>query len=75
MVGWLRNEIGVELALMLENDADDCFDAGMAVLAALRGLNREWTLDLHDLPDADQSGRIRFCGRKHYWWPQITVDR
>jgi hypothetical protein len=69
MVTWLLDQLGVEPTTEIEDKEDHRFDAAMAVLAALRGLNGDWRLDLHDLPDADQSGRVLFCGRTHYWWP------
>ncbi|MBA4159177.1 MAG: DUF429 domain-containing protein [Gemmatimonadetes bacterium] len=67
---WLLDQLGINVPPEIPfGEKDHCFDAGMAVLAALRGLNGDWRLDLHDLPDADQSGRVLFCGRNHYWWP------
>jgi hypothetical protein len=67
---WLLEQLDVSGSTEIWfGEKDHCFDAGMAVLAALRGLNGDWRLDLHDLPDADQSGRVLFCGRTHYWWP------
>lgn len=72
MADWLIGQIGVGVVEdILAGKADHRFDAGMCALAALRGLNGEWTLDLHDLPGADYSGRVRFCGKTHYWWPQF----
>jgi hypothetical protein len=68
---WLLNALGVGGSTDIRfGKRDHCFDAAMVVLAALRGINRDWRLDLHDLPDADYSGRVRFCGKTHYWWPQ-----
>jgi hypothetical protein len=39
-----------------------------AVLAALRDLSREWTLDLHALPT---DTRVHPVGQTHYWWPPV----
>ena len=69
MAAWLTGQLGVEEYPSLPGPGDDRFDAGVCVLAALRGLNREWTLDLHALPSDDQGSPVRFCGRTHYWWP------
>jgi hypothetical protein len=52
------------------------FDACMSALAALRGLNKEWTLDLHNLPPSQLDvlprcgAPVRLVGRTHYWWPE-----
>lgn len=70
MSAWLMGELGVEAPTSLAHGKDDPFDAGMSVLAALRGLNREWTLDLHAMPEDQQAGRVLFCGKTHYWWPR-----
>ena len=74
MVAWLASALEVEMPEGIFGKADHGFDAGMAVLAALRGVDGEWPLDLHNLPDADQSGRIQFYGETHYWWPQSPDD-
>jgi hypothetical protein len=67
---WLLDELGVGASADIQfGKRDHCFDAAMGALAALRGLNGDWPLDLHDLPDTDYSGRVRFCGKTHYWWP------
>lgn len=75
----LRNWLLSELKVDGRDDIgfgkkDHCFDAAIGALAALRGLNGDWPLDLHDLPDVDYSGRVRFCGRTHYWWPGPTPE-
>ena len=72
MTAWLVSELGVGLPEELCVKDDHRFDAALSALAALRGLNGDWTRDLHALPDADYTGRIRFCGRTHYWWPPNT---
>lgn len=69
MVAWLMGELGLGQAEGLDDLTDHRFDAATAALAALRGLNGDWTLDLHELPGEDYTGRIRFCGPTHYWWP------
>lgn len=68
MVKWLLEELGVD-APDTFGSADHCFDAGVALLAALRGLNHEWTLDLHTLPDSHDGDRVQFFGQTHFWWP------
>jgi hypothetical protein len=69
MAVWLADQLGIEECPDLLGPADHRFDAGVSVLAALKGLNREWPLDLHALPSNDQGRLVRFCGRTHYWWP------
>ena len=69
MTKWLTDELSIELPGALTDGGDDIFDAGLAVLAALRGANRGWTLDLHALDSADGEARVRFCGPTHFWWP------
>ena len=66
MVPWLVGELGVAEPEGIRGKEDHCFDAGTSVLAALRGLNREWTLDLHALPTGT---RVQPVGQTHYWWP------
>jgi hypothetical protein len=69
MAKCLTDELSVEPSEALTNGSDDTFDAGLAALAALRGLNREWTLDLHAPVSGDRDFRVRFCGPTHFWWP------
>lgn len=69
MTAWLTGELGVGRSKEICVQGDHGFDAAAAALAALRGLNGDWTLDLHALPDEDYVGRIRFCDPTHYWWP------
>jgi hypothetical protein len=69
MIGWLVSELGVASPTDLADAADHRFDAAMSALAALCGLNRNWTCDLHALPGADQAREVLFCGKTHYWWP------
>jgi hypothetical protein len=73
MTAWLISELGVGRAQDICVQDDHRFDAATAALAALRGLNRDWTLDLHALPGENYSGRIQFCGPTHYWWPSDAV--
>lgn len=68
MVRWLGRELGLALPAAMSGGADHQFDATMAALASLRGLNRDWTRDLHAL-DSGSCTAIRFFGRTHYWWP------
>jgi hypothetical protein len=67
MVEWMGSQLGATSMIGLADVSDHRFDAAMAVLAALRGLNREWTLDLHAIPGSEH--RVLFCGETHYWWP------
>jgi hypothetical protein len=68
MVAWLTRELGVGESAGFD-DKDHCFDAGIALLAALRGANREWPIDLHALPREVDDDRVQFFGQTHYWWP------
>lgn len=70
MTAWLIGELGVGSSKQICVPDDHRFDAATAALAALRGLNGDWTLDLHARPGEDYSGRIRFCDPTHYWWPE-----
>ena len=65
MTSWLLNQLGVAEPDGLRRKEDHCFDAGMSALAALRGLNHEWTLDLHALPT---DTRVQPVDQTHYWW-------
>jgi hypothetical protein len=69
MTAWLIGELGVGDPAEICVADDHRFDAATSALAALRGLNGDWRLDLHALPDEGYSGRIRFCDPTHYWWP------
>lgn len=66
MATWLVNQLRVAEPDGLRRKEDHCFDAGMSALAALSGLNGEWTLDLHALPT---DTRVQPVGQTHYWWP------
>jgi hypothetical protein len=69
MVEWLGAELGIPSPPEISTGADHEFDASVAALAALRGLNADWPLDLHALPAADPHAAVRYFGRTHYWWP------
>jgi len=69
MAAWLLKELGIDAPAIAFGKKDDSFDAGVALLAALRGLNHDWTLDLHAFPNEKNEGRVQFIGRTHYWWP------
>lgn len=69
---WLCNELGIGSPEQERAQGDHCFDAALAALAALRGLNGDWTLDLHALPWPDESARIKPFGNTHFWWPELT---
>lgn len=73
MWDWLLAELGLESPEFV-GGKDHHFDAGMAVLAALRGLNGDWKLDLHSASEADSNSRVRFFGETHYWWPHEEVS-
>lgn len=69
---WLLQELGLGLHdEALAEDADHGFDALMGCLAALRGLNGQWTLDLHE---AGRPMEVHPFGRTHYWWPGIKNE-
>jgi hypothetical protein len=66
---WLIDECGIleypqDLAGSLAS-CDHKFDALLGALSALRGLNKEWTTDLHANADA-----VHPFGQTHYWWPE-----
>lgn len=66
---WLGQQLGLDLPdEALAEEADHGFDALMGCLAALRGLNGEWTLDLHE---AGRATEVHPFGRSHYWWPDV----
>lgn len=68
MWDWLLAELGIESPDFVRGKGHH-FDAGMAVMAALRGLNGDWKLDLHSASEAASNGPVRFFGETHYWWP------
>lgn len=70
MASGLLGELGLSLTSDVFGHEDHPFDAALALLAALRGLNSDWTLDLHTLPKDPKTGDpVRFAGPTHYWWP------
>lgn len=68
MTAWLLEMLGLNSGSVAFDSDDHCFDAALAALAALRGLNREWSLDLHALPGV-VGVRVAPIGATHYWWP------
>jgi hypothetical protein len=75
MIRWLIGEIGIDVSPSLfDADDDHRFDAGVAVLAALRGRNGDWSQDLHILPQKTDGAIVRFFGRTHYWWPSDPLS-
>lgn len=65
MVAWLVGQLHVTEPEGIRAKEYHCFDAAMSALAPLRGLNRDWTRDLHTLPT---DTRVQFIGQTHYWW-------
>jgi hypothetical protein len=76
MTAWLVKELGLDATPSIcSNKKDHCFDAGVALLAALRGVNRDWTMDLHALHREGRDRSVQFIGKTHYWWPEPgTID-
>ena len=69
MAHWLLEELSVPPPIEGFGRSDHKFDATMATLAALRGVNGEWTLDLHAQVDDNCGKRALPFGLTHYWWP------
>jgi len=70
MATWLLQELGLDLPPTVFGPDDHPFDAALSLIAALRGLNGDWTLDLHTLPKDPKTGDpVPFAGKTHYWWP------
>jgi hypothetical protein len=69
MASWLLRELGLEIPPTCFGPEDHSFDATLSLLSALRGLNGEWTLDLHTLQNPKTGDRVAFAGPTHYWWP------
>ena len=69
---WLLDELSVQPPEAGFSGADHKFDAAMATLAALRGLNGDWSLDLHALTGERCGKRVLPFGPTHYWWPEIA---
>ncbi|MGE0498452.1 MAG: hypothetical protein AB7I35_08290 [Ramlibacter sp.] len=66
---WLMKQLGLNLPGGADDEVTDHgFDALMGCLAALRGLNGQWTLDLHE---AGRATEVHPFGRTYYWWPDL----
>lgn len=70
MEAWLVKELRIDASAVDFGREDHCFDAGLALLAALRGLNGDWSVDLHAVTTEQEDGRVAFFGRTHFWWPE-----
>lgn len=58
------------LEISVETRNDHEWDAVFSILAAIKGLNGEWSHDLFKEP-AGETGRLVFpAGITNYWWPQ-----
>lgn len=58
------------LGINIRTTNDHEWDAAASALAALRGMQNQWTHDLFQLP-ADQTTRLVFpCGQVQYWWSE-----
>lgn len=73
MATWVLQELGLDIPPSTFGPDDHTFDAALALLPALRGLNGEWTLDLHTLEDPKTGDAVRFMGRTNYWWPSAKA--
>lgn len=62
----LSRRLNVPVATANEHE----WDAALSVLAALNGLLRYWTQDLHALPISEGERLITPCGETHYFWPE-----
>ena len=69
MTAWLLEALGANPDSVDFGHDDHAFDAALSLLPALRGLNGDWTLDLHTLHDPKTGAPVRFAGSTHYWWP------
>jgi len=58
-----------ELGTTVEISNDHEWDAALSTLAALRGLQGEWELDLHEKELGETARLIKPCGKTHYVWP------
>lgn len=75
MTAWLLGELGLDPVQFGFGQDDHIFDATLSLLPALRGLNGDWTLDLHTLSDPKTGSPVRFAGPTHYWWPAPTPSQ
>lgn len=69
MTEWLLRELGIESPESGFGVNDHSFDAGVSILGALRGLNGDWTHDLHTESNESCGPRVQPFGPTHYWWP------
>ena len=69
MTRWLLDELSVPQPNEGFGSSDHAFDAAMATLAALRGINGDWALDLHTLTNDTCGERVLPFGPTYYWWP------
>lgn len=69
MSTWLLQELSLSSTPDVFGHEDHTFDAALSLLPALRGLNGDWTLDLHSLLNSKTGDPVRFAGPTHYWWP------
>jgi len=69
MAKWLLQELSPDLPPTDFGHQDHPFDAALSLLPALRGLNGDWTLDLHSIQNPKTGDRVTFVGPTHYWWP------
>lgn len=63
-------DLSDRLGINVRTANDHEWDAAVSALAALRGMQRQWTHDLFRLP-TDQTARLVLpCGQVQYWWPE-----
>lgn len=64
---WLLGQLHLSDALLPNFGAQDhTFDALLSCLAAWKGLNKDWTADLHKL----RGDIVHPFFATHYWWPE-----
>jgi hypothetical protein len=49
--------------------SDHEWDAAVSCFAALEGISRRWTTDLHQLPTVVGEKLVQIGGPSHYYWP------
>lgn len=70
MVKWITNELKAEVEGNPFGKSDHTFDAALALLAAEKGFQGEWKLDLHSIGDGDEGDCVEYIGPTHFWWPE-----